>query len=65
MPRLALQMRRRFCLTNAEPFELSPCKGNPSKISEFFYFKKGIWTVYLLEFNKKETAQKVLYLLTH
>jgi len=27
------------------------------------YFKKGIWTIYLLEFDKKETAQKVLDLL--
>ncbi len=29
------------------------------------YFKKGIWTIYLLEFDKKETAQKVLDLLKH
>jgi hypothetical protein len=27
------------------------------------YFKKGIWTIYLLEFDKKKTAQKVLELL--
>lgn len=26
-------------------------------------FKKGIWTIYLLEFNNKEMAQKVLQLL--
>lgn len=26
-------------------------------------FKKGIWTIYLLEFDNKEIAQKVLQLL--
>ena len=27
------------------------------------YYKHGIWTIYLLEFEKKETAEKVMYLL--
>ena len=27
------------------------------------YIKKGIWTIYLLEFDRKQTAQKVLQLL--
>ncbi|XVJ66158.1 MAG: hypothetical protein HEQ40_08350 [Lacibacter sp.] len=29
------------------------------------YFKKGLWTIYLLEFDKKETAQNILDLLKH
>jgi len=29
------------------------------------YFKKGVWNIYILEFSKKETAQKVLDLLNH
>jgi len=58
-----LKVETTFSLNELPDIHITYYSRSKSHRTRRIFFKKGIWTVYLLEFNKKEIAQKVVNLL--
>jgi hypothetical protein len=58
-----LKVDQEFAINNLPDLQLLFYRTSKYHWSQRIYFKKVLWNVYLLEFDKKETAQLVLNLL--